>query len=125
MTNIIILLSFTFAIYSIYSLITNIISSNIYRSNLPDQELDNKDNSFEGFLVLSLGSKQLHEKPRDQNYYLIQCWLGVAFIVLWGIIFIWIKYKEMIGEMNLLRETKSAADFSITIENYPVDMSQE
>ena len=58
-------------------------------NGLPDVE---KYRSFEGLLVLSLGSKQLNSSKRDKRFFTAQCWIGVAMIVIWAIFFIKIKY---------------------------------
>ena len=45
-------------------------------------------------------------------------------VVIWGCFFINIKKRQKLGSLNLLQETKSAADFSIVINNVPTDMTE-
>ena len=97
--NLTFLLGVLFVIYAVYALITNIMAANEYRRIVSSDELTEQFKSYESFLVLSLGSKQLHETSTDKKYYEIQCWLGVALLVVWGLIFTWIKYRERAGEL--------------------------
>lgn len=120
--HLIVMLVLAFLIYGIYSLITNIQAANAYRQSITENLKDYKI-SYEGFLVLSLGSKQLHNRPTDKLYYQIQCWIGVGLVMVWGLYFIFIKLREKKGVAELLQDTKSAADFSIVIENFPIDMT--
>ncbi len=79
-------------IYSIFAIITNITASTSYKNSVVDSAILVSQKSYEGILLISLGSKQLHETNLDKTYYTIQCWLGVAMIVVWGILFGIIKY---------------------------------
>ena len=68
--NLIFLLMIAFLVYGVYSLITNIMAANNYRSNILFEDvLPDNENSYQGFLVLSLGSKQLHGRDLDKKYY--------------------------------------------------------
>lgn len=57
--NIIKLLIVLFFVFSIYALVSNVIAADSYRNSLSVLN-DPALLSFEGFLKISLGSKQLH-----------------------------------------------------------------
>ena len=46
-------------------------------------------------------------------------------IVFWGLLFLLIKYRSKIGEKYVGNDIKSVADFSISIENIPMDMTED
>lgn len=79
-------------IYSIFAIITNISASSAYKNSTENSTILVSQKSYEGILLISLGSKQLHATNLDKVYYTIQCWLGVGMIVVWGILFGIIKY---------------------------------
>ena len=109
-------------IYGIFALATNILAANNYRlANINTTDPD----TYSGILVLSLGSKIQHNTPTDKNYYWVQCWIGVGMIVFWGLLFLLIKYRSKIGEKYVGNDIKSVADFSISIENIPMDMTED
>lgn len=70
---------------------SNVVASNQYRSlgAVNSTELL----SYEGILIISLGSKELNSSDENKTSFNIQCWLGVAMIVLWGIMFLFIKVQ--------------------------------
>lgn len=100
--NLIVLLLVSFFLYCIYAIITNVMASDDYQVDYFEEFTQGKTDiekykSFEGVLAISLGSKQLHAEEEDKRYYRIQCWLGVAMLIIWGLLFTIIKYKEEKG----------------------------
>lgn len=53
---------------------------------------------------------------------MIQCWLGVASVALWGICFAIIKQKERKAQIIIDIDSKTAGDYSILIKNYPKNL---
>lgn len=90
--HIIFLLTVLFFVYCIFAIVTNVICSNLYRAQA-SSEINKKYDSFYGFLVISLGSKQIHETSSDKHFFNIQCWIGTGLVALWGILFAIIKYR--------------------------------
>lgn len=78
--NIALLLIVMVLIYSVFSLATNVsIAQGVNNSN---------------YLVISLGSKssnQASDNQKAQDFYLASSWLGVSMIVIWGILFVFLK----------------------------------
>lgn len=92
-------------IYSGFALATNVIASK---------------ESCSYYVVCSLttiseGAKQVGTNPTNDNYYLIQSWLGVGLAVVWSFYFMYMSYKERKQEIESDNRTKSASDFSIMI----------
>jgi hypothetical protein len=73
-------------IYGIYAIATNVISSNNFISS--SSYVNN------GYLSLSLGSKQVNKTDENALFYYIQCWIGLAFVIIWFVIFFVLKYHE-------------------------------
>ena len=77
-----------FLIYGIFALVTNVIAAQAYQ---PD---DPAVNAHQGILIISLGAKKLNATQENNHYYVVQCWLGVVTVFVWGLLFMFIKYFE-------------------------------
>lgn len=52
-------------------------------------------------------------------------WIGVGLVIIWSFSLCFIKYFEQQKEGEVDRATKSAADFSFIIENYPKNLTKD
>lgn len=100
-------------IYSFFALATNVVASKAISTS--SGILSNVD-----YLSISLGSKQTNPTDVNQMYYIIQCWLGVAVVIFWLISFFAVKYYQMQNIMEYDKDTKSASDYSVSIEGFPL-----
>lgn len=78
--NIALLLVVTVVIYSVFSLATNVSIASSSNTN--------------NYLVISLSSKsnsEASDNDKAKDFYLASSWLGVAMVVVWGILFIVFK----------------------------------
>lgn len=106
-------------VYSIYAFVTNLIASGKY-----DPGTNEVDTSAD-VLSISLGSKQVNKTDENENYYYIQCWIGVGMVVIWTLMLFVLKYLEKEQEVRVDQETISPADFSIVLDGVPTDATQE
>ncbi len=112
------LLTVLFIVYGVFALTTNIIAYN----NFQEEMIATKDN----FLIISLSAKQLHHQvQQNSRFYLIQCWLGLAVVILWIGMFTAIKYMEQNDEILIDSQTISAADFTVVIEGVPTNITKQ
>ena len=81
--NLSILLVIMTLVYSIFTLVTNVIAST--NGSISISSLD--------YIAISLSSKQQNPTETNKTYYFISCWLGVAMIGLWLLALVGIKYK--------------------------------
>lgn len=89
-----ILMMVMFLNYSIYAIITNVTSCNYNPNNLkPPYDIQNYIDIMSSwvFQVSLQANIACSAEPRT---YEIQCWLGVAFIVLTAIVLIPLKYRK-------------------------------
>jgi len=63
-------------IYSTYAIATNVEAYN-----------DNISNVSLNYLTISMGAKSLNQTDRNRYLALIQAWIGLAMVFLWGFIF--------------------------------------
>lgn len=56
--------------------------------------------------------------------YMVEMWIGVGLVVLWSLFLYLIRYYERKYEVMVDKETITAADFSIIIENYPRNLTK-
>lgn len=84
-------------VYSIFAFATNLVASGKFTTC---GTLANCSTNLD-YLAISLGSKQLHATTENQMFYFIQCWLGVAMVVIWFITFAILKYKEKVKEIEV------------------------
>ena len=107
-------------IYSAFAFGTNI--STAYSSNYL-----NSSNSTLDYLSISLGSKSKHKdlsKSYGEEAYYISCCLGLLMLFIWLFLFIYFKSKVGLIE-NDLKRVLGVSDFSIAIENMPIDFTRE
>ena len=88
-----ILLIIGFFVYSIFAIVTNVISTNKYRESIEGSDVKEEERSYIGILVISNGSKPLHHTDEDRRFFTIQCILGIVVVIIWGLLFILIKYR--------------------------------
>lgn len=75
-------------VYSIYALVTNIIASGIDVTQNPTTLTNNLN-------VLSLITKISSDakvKDTNETYYEIQCWIGLALVIIWCLMLFVLKY---------------------------------
>jgi hypothetical protein len=90
--HLIVLLVVMFAIFSVYSIISNGIVSGLYKDEVKDASVAPQEQSYLNVLVISLGSKILYgESEVGRTLFYVQCWMGVVVIVVWGVLFFLIK----------------------------------
>lgn len=118
--NLSILLVIMLIVYAIYGIITNVIAS----ANLSSTVSGSYSYTID-YLSISLSSKETHDTPTNRMYYYIQCWLGVVFIIIWGLVLVFIKYSEIKNMQSYDDDTISCSDYSIVMEGVPVDIKQE
>jgi hypothetical protein len=80
-----ILLLILTVIYSAYALITNYMASR-------NGSLTNKQTSVD-YISISLSSKGTNDTSTNRMYYFVQCWLGIATIVVWIFSLAGMKYS--------------------------------
>lgn len=76
-------------IYSIYALASNVNASGKFKAC---GTLINCSANLD-YLAISLGSKQLNPTTENQTFYYVQCWLGVAMVIVWFLTFAILKYR--------------------------------
>lgn len=117
--NLTILLLIMLIVYAIFSLATNVIASGVLNSNPTISS-----SAAVGYLAISLCSKQISPTDVNQQYYIIQCWIGLGMVVIWLFMFLVVKYLETKDLLAYDQDTSSASDFSIVIEGVPLDMTK-
>lgn len=75
---------------------------------------------------MSIGSKVLDLiNTKNRTLVEVQCWLGVVVLIIWAIVFIWIKKKERQAKLNVDYASKTAPDYSLYFANLPKNLSKE
>ena len=82
-----ILLAILTVVYSIFSLITNIIAAS--QNNGTGSSAYTVD-----YLTISLSSKETNDTSQNELYYLLSCCFGAGAMLIWIIVIIAIKYSE-------------------------------
>jgi hypothetical protein len=77
-----------FLIYSIYALVTNIIVFN-QQNATSAMCLINISTSGCGLSPIGAGSKILNQNDYINKLSQIQSWIGIAFVIFWGILYIY------------------------------------
>lgn len=113
--NVSLLLLILFLVYSIFSIITNVLAAS--NGTIKISDID--------YLKISLGSKQNNISDTNNLYYYVQCWLGLAVVTIWLIVFQAIKYHEFKDISEYDNDTSSASDFTVVIEGIPDNATQE
>ena len=86
-------------VYSIYALVTNIIASNVDLAK-DVKALTNNLN------IISLISKipaeyKTTDNSENEDMYEIQCWIGLAVVIIWCLLFFVLKYFEKEEEVRV------------------------
>lgn len=102
-------------IYSVYALITNVLASR-------NGSLANIQTSVD-YIAISLSSKETNDNSTNRMYYFIQCWLGVATIVIWIFVLAYLKFNEVKSIMDYDNDTISCSDYSVVMEGIPLDVT--
>lgn len=103
------LLGVIFVVYGIYSLSTNIIATSKadQTRSLPS--------------AISLSAKQsAPSTQQNQDFYYIQCWVGLLTVILWSFCILMIKMHHIEKKSSIRETTKSCSDYSIALHNVPV-----
>lgn len=112
------LLLIMMVIYGAYALATNVLASTaVTTSGISLSTVD--------YISISLSSKQTNDTSKNRLYYYIQCWLGVAFILIWSLVLLYIKFSEVKEMSEYDDDTISCSDYSIVIEGIPIDVTKE
>lgn len=98
--------------YSAFAIATNVVASQntCYLSKL---------------CMVSEGAKQTNAIDAVTNYYMIQSWLGLGMVIIWGFYFFYMSYKERKLELDSDMHTKSASDFSLMVEFLPSEFDEK
>lgn len=104
-------------IYSAYALITNVLASR-------NGNLANIQSSLD-YIAISLSSKETNDNATNRLYYFIQCWLGVATIVIWIFVLAYLKFNEIKSVVDYDNDTISCSDYSVVMEGIPLDVTLE
>lgn len=95
--NLSILLTLAFIVYGLYAIITNILSS--LPANAAVSTL--KNYTPQDFLIVSIAAKEKYGTDTDKTFLTIQCWIGMALIIVWLIAIILMKYYEKKEEIRV------------------------
>lgn len=104
-------------IYSAYALITNVLASR-------NGSLSNIQSSVD-YISISLSSKETNDNSTNRMYYFVQCWLGVATIVVWIFVLAYLKFNEIKSILDYDNDTISCSDYSVVMEGIPLDVTLE
>lgn len=88
--NLSILLILAFIFYGCFAIVTNIISS--LPANAALSTLSNY--TPKDFLIISIAPKEKYGTETDQTFLIIQCWIGMALLIVWMTALIFMKYYE-------------------------------
>lgn len=77
-----------FLIYSLFALVTNIITYNEVKNTSVNCIFSKTSNGGCGLSSIGAGSKVLNQSTNANYLSQIQAWLGVAFVALWGFLYI-------------------------------------
>ena len=93
MQHLMLLLIVMLIVFSGFSLVTNVQSSNMYKNSLNGTQVNNIAQTYSGILTVSLGSKASYFSGFTSTAFNIQCWLGFVFIILWAFLFLYIEIR--------------------------------
>ena len=113
-----------FFTYSLYAIISNAKSCNYDSNNLQDPYRTEEYIGIMSSWVFQVSLQANLSCSTDTKTYELQCWLGVLFIILTGVVIIALKYRKFRACLILKQTTKSVQDFTIFIENMPVSISK-
>jgi hypothetical protein len=121
--NLAIILVEMLLIYAIYAFATNVVASGKF-TGCSTTDTTKCTANF-SYIAISLGSKQMSTSEENKNFYYIQCWIGIAMVVVWFLTFALLKYYEKLKELEVDLETRSASDFALVVEGLPDNVSSE
>jgi hypothetical protein len=103
-------------VYSIYSLITNIIAA---KNNA-------KGSSYTvDYLTISLSSKESNDTTLNRTFFYIEAWLGMVTVIIWIFIFLFNRYREFKESQEYDDSSKTVSDYSILMEGMPMDVTED
>jgi len=85
-----ILLAILGILYSIFSIITNVIAAANAQNN-PNIT------AIIDYISISLSAKEVNQNDTNNLYYFIQCWIGLGVMIIWLFVLIGLKYSEIKG----------------------------
>ena len=111
-----------FLCYSIFALSTNLTSFNQDQGTQKDilclMSSSTAANGC-GFSAIGAGSKVLNQNDTKNHLSQIQSWIGVAFTILWGVIFIIKTHMDEKFLVDMETNRVSASDFTLMLEDVP------
>ena len=113
--NLALLLAVMTILYSAFSFATNIT------------EAERTGYLSHSSLAISLGSKSNANGSTDdrgENFYLVSSWLGLVVLIIWAIMFGFIKRQVVQVEMAQ-KANPTVSDFSVVIDKMPTDITIE
>ena len=112
-----VLLALLTVIYSAYAIGTNLLATFSSLNGLSYDKID--------YLNISLSSKQLYDTDQNRAFYLTQCWIGVAAMIIWIFVLAYFKYKEINNISQYDKDSISCSDYAVSIEGVPVDVTKK
>lgn len=104
-----------FFIYSLFSLITNI---KIFNQQNGTGVLCFVTNNC-GIATIGAGSKVINQNDYKNHFSQIQSWLGIAFVIVWGLMYAIKTFVEDRFVIGLSERRISASDFTLMLTHIP------
>ena len=76
-----------FFVFSLYSMITNLTSSEIETNGTASKAALN-------FMSISLGSKELYASDEKRFLYVVGAWIGAGMLIIWAFAIVALKYYQ-------------------------------
>lgn len=110
-----------FLIFSIYAIATNVKAFDEYSSEQAQKQciIDDANVGKCGFSRIGAGSKVLVPNDANNKMSQIQSWLGIAFVILWGLLMALKTHLEEKFFIDMEMKRVSASDFTLLITNFP------
>jgi len=105
-----------FLVYSIYALATNV---KIFNQNNNVNSLCFLTSTACGLSQIGAGAKVLHQDDYVNKLSKVQAWIGVAFVGLWGILYMLKTYFEEKFIIGMEEKRISASDFTLMLTHIP------
>ena len=109
-----------FLMYSIYAMTTNIISFKGTFEFEPNMECFVSEEDDCGISVISAGVKVLNQQEDINHYSFVQSYLGLGFVILWGILYLVKTYLDKRFIMQKKRERTSVSNFTLVFSRVPL-----
>jgi hypothetical protein len=123
--HLLVLLIIMCVLFSGFALVTNVQAADMYRRWLNGAAVADEEATFEGVLAISLGSKNVYMTDFGNSSFQIQCWLGVALLAIWWVLFVVMEYRYLRVEITMNLESKTASQYTLVFKNMPKDMTKE